>query len=65
MQKLALLLAAGMLVSAPLAMATLSYAAAKKKEPTPQELNMRFANAVGDLGKSLATYTYVYKPAKK
>lgn len=69
MQKLALVLAAGLLVSAPLiaAMPTESYAAAKKaakkKEPTLEEVNSRFFVALGDLGKSLGTYVYVYKPA--
>jgi hypothetical protein len=72
MRKLALLLAAGLLVGAPLtaAVTTDTYAAAKKakkagkgpaaaKETSPDEANSRFARALGDLANSLGTYVYV------
>jgi hypothetical protein len=74
MRKLALLLAAGLLVGAPLtaAVTTDTYAAAKKatkkaaKAPSgkgesvdPGEANSRFARALGDLANSLGTYVYV------
>ena len=55
MKKLAILFAAGLLVSAPLVAATPTdtYAAAKKKAK-PVDPNLRFAAALDDLGKSLA-----------
>jgi hypothetical protein len=74
MRKFALLLAAAMLVGAPLtaSVTTDTYAAAKKatkkaaKAPggkgesvDPGEANSRFARALGDLANSLGTYIYV------
>ncbi len=74
MRKLALLLAAGLVVSAPLiaSVPTDTYAAAKKatkkaaKAPAgrgesadPNEANSRFARALGDLANALGTYVYV------
>jgi hypothetical protein len=78
MRKLALLLAATLIVSSPLilAMPTLTHAAAKAKkaakkapakearEVDPAEANSRFARALDDLFRSLATYRYVYDPAE-
>jgi hypothetical protein len=73
MRKLALLLAAGLIVSVPLAatVSTDSYAAAKKakkaapktssKEIDPGEANGRFAHALADLAMALGTYVY-YPP---
>ena len=72
MRKLAILLAAALLVSAPLVAFTMTdtYAAAKKgkkgkkvsakaAEPTPEQQNMRFHRALSDLANSLHTYVYV------
>src|SRR5262249_57905821 len=75
MRKLALLLGAALLVSAPLVatMSTDTYAAAKKatkkaaKAPSggrgeavdPNEANGRFAHALADLAMALGTYVYV------
>jgi hypothetical protein len=73
MRKLALLIAAALVVSAPLAatMSTTTYAAAKKATkkagPAPRagegvdpgEANGRFARALGDLAMALGTYIYV------
>jgi hypothetical protein len=71
MRKLALLLAAAFIVSAPIAasMSTQTYAAAKKatkkaaptasKEVDPGEANGRFAHALADLAMALGTYVYV------
>jgi hypothetical protein len=78
MRKLALLLAAALMVSSPLILAipTLTHAAAKEKkavkkaapkeaaEVDPAEANSRFARALDDLFRSLATYRYVYDPAE-
>ena len=84
MRKLALLLAAAFLVSAPLIAATptLTYAAGKTKQSTkkvvrapaarvpaatevdPIEANNRFAHAVNDLARSMATYRHVYPPVE-
>jgi hypothetical protein len=83
MRKLALLLAAALLIAAPLSttISTLTYAAGKAKkakrtvpaktvvtkETTKQvdgmEVNTRFARALDDLFRQLATYRYVYDPA--
>jgi hypothetical protein len=75
MRKLALLLAAALMASAPViaAMTTDGYAAAKKAKrvakapPAPVETGPKppFADifrAVDDLGRELATYRYVYDP---
>lgn len=75
MRKLALLLAAALVVSAPLvaAISTDTYAAAKKakkaakapaapKEVSPEDANTRFFRALDDLGRQLSTYVYVYQP---
>ena len=75
MRKLAFLLAAALMVSAPViaAMTTDGYAAAKKTKrvakapPAPVETGPKppFAEifrAVDDLGRELATYRYVYDP---
>ena len=76
MRKLALLLAAALIASAPViaAMTTDGYAAAKKVKrvakappPAPVETGPKppFADifrAVDDLGRELATYRYVYDP---
>jgi hypothetical protein len=75
MRKFALLLAAAMVVSVPLAatVSTDSFAAAKKAtkkaapraggggaaEIDPGEANSRFAHALGDLAMALGTYIYV------
>jgi len=75
MRKLALVLAAGLIVSAPLIATTSTdtYAAAKKatkkaaKAPAggrgesadPAEANSRFARALADLSMALGTYRYV------
>src|SRR5262249_8905115 len=75
MRKLALLLGAALLVSAPLVatMSTDTYAAAKKatkkaakaapagrgESVDPNEANGRFAHALADLAMGLATYVYV------
>ena len=84
MQRLALLLAAALVIAAPLsaAMPTGTYAAGKAKkaakrtlpakrvvtketakEVDPMEVNTRFARALDDLFRQLATYRYVYDPA--
>jgi len=75
MRKPALLLAAALMISAPVvaAMTTDGYAAAKKAKrvakapPAPVETGPKppFADifrAVDDLGRELATYRYVYDP---
>jgi hypothetical protein len=75
MRKLALLLAAVLMISAPVvaALTTNGYAAAKKPKrvakapPAPVETGPKppFADmfrAIDDLGRELATYRYVYDP---
>jgi len=73
MRKLALLLAAALIVSVPVAatMSTDTFAAAKKatkkaapkagarEEIDPGEANGRFAHALADLAMALGTYVYV------
>jgi hypothetical protein len=75
MRKLALLLAAALMASAPLvaALTTDGYAAAKKAKrvakapPAPAETGPKppfydIFRAVDDLGREFATYRYVYDP---
>jgi hypothetical protein len=76
MRKLALLLAAALMASAPVvaAMTTDGYAAAKKAKrvakapPAPEQIGPKppfadIARAIDDLGRELATYRHVYDPA--
>jgi hypothetical protein len=78
MRKLALLLAAALMASAPVvaAMTKDGYAAAKNAKrvtkapppPAPQQIGPKppFADivrAIDDLGRDLATYQYVYNPS--
>jgi hypothetical protein len=78
MQKLALLLAAALIASAPVvaAMTTDGYAAAKRakrvakapeaaapKEVGPKPPFADITRAIDDLGRQLATYRHVYEPA--
>ena len=68
MKKLAILLAAGLLVAAPLIAVTPTdtFAAAKKaKKAAPVDPNLRFAAALNDLGRELATYQHKPPSTKK